>query len=92
MPASRGTTPRSAPSAEENDERWDEEVWISRFDPAWPMYFADPYSPLAVPHLARIRAEVRINMAMSTAWSGDVDHFDDVDILASLAGSNARPW
>jgi proline iminopeptidase len=72
--------------AEEDDEQWDEEIWIARFDPAWPMYFADPYSPLSAPHLARIRAEVRINMAMSTAWFGDVHHFDGVDILPSLAG------
>jgi pimeloyl-ACP methyl ester carboxylesterase len=70
--------------AEENEEQWDEEAWISRFDPAWPMYFADPYSPITVPHLVRIRAEVRINMAMSTAWFGDVDHFDGIDILPSL--------
>ena len=68
------------------DEEWDEETWISRFDPAWPMYFADPGSPLAVPHLARVRAEVRSNRTMSNAWFGDVHHFDDVDILPSLAG------
>lgn len=74
--------------AEENEEQWDEEAWISRFDPAWPMYFADPYSPLSAPHLARIRAEVRINMAMSTAWFGDAGHFDDIDILPSLAAVN----
>jgi pimeloyl-ACP methyl ester carboxylesterase len=40
--------------AEEDDEKWDEQIWISRFDPAWPMYFADPYSPLSAPHLAHI--------------------------------------
>ena len=72
--------------AEEDDEDWDEETWISRFDPAWPMYFADPSSPLAVSHLARVRAEVRMNRAMNKAWFGDVQHFDDVDILPSLAG------
>ena len=41
---------------------------------------ADPSSP----HLARIRAEVRINMAMSTGWFGDVHHFYGIDILPSL--------
>jgi len=39
-----------------------------------------------VPHLARIGAEVRINMAINNAWFGAVHHFDDVDILPSLAG------
>lgn len=74
-------------AAEENhDEEWDEETWIARFDPAWPMYFADPYSPLAAPHLARIRAQVRMNMTMSNAWFGDVHHFDGIDILPCLAG------
>jgi proline iminopeptidase len=72
--------------AEADDEKRDEETWISRFDPAWPMYFADPYWPLAAPHLARVRGEVRMNVAMSNAWFGDVHHFDDVDILPSLAG------
>jgi proline iminopeptidase len=75
----------SALAEEENHEGWDEETWISRFDPAWPMYFADPYSPLAAPHLARVRAEVRMNIAMSDAWFGDVHHFDAIDILPSLA-------
>jgi proline iminopeptidase len=69
----------------EEGEGWDEETWISRFDPAWPMYFADPGSPLAVPHLARVRAEVRSNRVMSNAWFGDVHHFDQIDILPSLA-------
>jgi len=71
---------------EDDDQGWDEETWISRFDPAWPMYFADPDSPLAVPHLARVRAEVRMNTVMNNAWFGDVPHYDDVDILPSLAG------
>ena len=71
--------------AEADDEEWDEETWISRFDPAWPMYFADPGSPLAVPHLERVRAEVRSNRAMSNAWFGGVHHFDHIDILPSLA-------
>ena len=71
---------------EEDGEVWDEQTWIARFDPAWPMYFADPDSTLAVPHLARVRAEVRSNRAMNNAWFGDVHHFDDVDILPSLAG------
>jgi pimeloyl-ACP methyl ester carboxylesterase len=75
-----------------DDEEADEQTWISRFDPAWPVYFADPDSPLAGPHLARVRAEVRSNRAMSNAWFGDVHHFDKVDILPSLAGSGARPW
>ena len=68
-----------------DDEEWDEATWISRFDPAWPMYFADPRSPLAVPHLARVRAEVRSNRVMSNAWFGHANHFDDIDILPSLA-------
>jgi len=69
-----------------DDGERDEETWISRFDPAWPMYFADPGSPLSAPHLARVRAEVRSNRVMSNAWFGGVHHFDDVDILPSLAG------
>jgi len=69
----------------EDDTGWDEETWVSRFDAAWPMYFADPYAPLALPHLARVRAEVRSNRVMSTAWFGDVHHFDGIDILPSLA-------
>ena len=68
-----------------DDEEWDEETWISGFDPAWPMYFADPCSPLSAPHLARVRAEVRSNRVMSNAWFGGVHHFDDIDILPSLA-------
>ena len=71
--------------AEADDEEWDEETWISRFDPVWPMYFADPGSPLAVPHLERVRAEVRSNRTMSNAWFGGVHHFDHIDILPSLA-------
>ena len=39
-----------------------------------------------MPHLARIGAEVRINMAINNAWFGAVHHFDDVDILPSLVG------
>jgi proline iminopeptidase len=74
--------------AEENEgpgEQTDEETWISRFDPAWPMYFADPYSRLSAPHLARVRAEVRRNAVMDNAWFGDVHHFDSINILPSLA-------
>ena len=77
---------RALAEEEDHGQGWDEETWISRFDPAWPMYFADPYSPLAAPHLARVRAEVRSNRAMSNAWFGGVHHFDDIDILPSLAG------
>jgi proline iminopeptidase len=76
---------RALAEEDDPDQGWDEETWISRFDPAWPMYFADPSSPLAVPHLVRVRAEVRMNLAMSRAWFGDC-HFDDIDILPSLAG------
>jgi proline iminopeptidase len=71
--------------AEADEEERDERVWISGFDPAWPMYFADPYSPLSAAHLARVRAEVRMNMAMSNAWFGGGQHFDHIDILPSLA-------
>jgi proline iminopeptidase len=67
------------------DKETDEETWVSRFDPAWPMYFADPDSPLSAPHLARVRAEVRMNMAMHRAWFGSAHHFDNVDILPALA-------
>jgi pimeloyl-ACP methyl ester carboxylesterase len=84
-PASRGTRPLSAPSPRSTTRARDEETWISRFDPAWPMYFTDPSSPLAGPHLARVRAEVRSNRAMDQAWFGEVHHFDDIDILPSLA-------
>jgi proline iminopeptidase len=69
----------------EQDEEWDEETWISHFEPACPMYFADPDSPLAAPHLTRVKAEVRMNRAMNNAWFGHVHHFDDVDILPALA-------
>ena len=69
----------------EEDEEWAEETWIACFDPVWPMYFADPDSPLSAPQLARVRAEVRINRAMNHAWFGDVHHFDGIDILPSLA-------
>ena len=62
----------------------DEEVQLTRFDPAWPLYFADPDSFAAAPHLARIRAELRWNVTMSDAWFGDDTHFDAVDILPSL--------
>lgn len=55
------------------------------FDPAWPMYFADPDSQLSSPHLTRIRTEVRTNLEMQDAWVGDVHHFDDIDILPSLS-------
>jgi proline iminopeptidase len=73
--------------AEEDEEEWDEEEpWIRHFDPAWPMYFTDPAAPLAAAHLARVRTEARINVAMANAWFGDAHHFDDVDILPSLAG------
>ena len=62
----------------------DEEVQLTRFDPAWPLYFADPDSFAAAPHLARIRAELRWNVTMSDAWFGDDTHFDAVDIVPSL--------
>ena len=71
-----------------SDKDIDEETWVSLFDPAWPMYFADPGSPLSAPHLARVRAEVRMNLALNNAWFGDVHHFDNVDILPSLAAVN----
>jgi len=49
--------------------------------------FADyPLADPSSPHLARIRAEVRINMAMSTGWFGDVHHFYGIDILPSPHG------
>jgi pimeloyl-ACP methyl ester carboxylesterase len=31
--------------------------------------------------MARFRTEVRMNLAMSSAWFGDVHHFDDIDVL-----------
>ena len=68
-----------------DDTERDEQTWISRVDPAWHLYFADPSSRLSAPHLARIRTEVRMNMAMHYAWFGDIHRFDDVDILPSLA-------
>ena len=75
--------------AEEDGKEWDgEETWISHFDPAWPMYFADPNAPLSAPHLARVRAEVRRNMTMSNAWFGHAHHFDDINILPSLTAVN----
>ena len=70
---------------EAGDQEIDEETWAARFDPAWPMYFADPSSPLSAPHLARVRAEVRMNLAINNAWFGDAHHFDKVDILPTLA-------
>jgi proline iminopeptidase len=72
-------------AGDERDDDSDEQSWISGFDPAWPLYFADPDSQLAAPHLARIRAEVRMNMALYDSWFGGVHHFDDTDILPSLA-------
>jgi len=81
-----GAAVRALTEEEEHAQGWDEEIWISRFDPAWPMYFADPDSPRAAAHLARVRAEVRMNLRMNNAWFGDGPHFDDVDILPSLAG------
>jgi len=69
---------------EEGNQETDEATWASRFDPAWPMYFADPGSPLSAPHLARFRAEVRMNLAMNNAWFGDIHHFDNINILPSL--------
>ena len=72
--------------AEEGGTEWDdEEAWIAQFNPTCPMYFADPYSPLAAPHLARARAEVRKNLALFNAWFGHVHHFDGINILPSLA-------
>ena len=70
---------------EDDDEGCDEETWLTHFDPAWPMYFANPDAARAAPRLARIRAEVRINNAMNHAWFGTVHHFDHIDILPSLA-------
>jgi pimeloyl-ACP methyl ester carboxylesterase len=72
--------------AEEDYQGWEEKTWKTRRDPAWPMYFADPSSPMAAPHLAQFRAEVRMNLAVSRAWFGDVHHFDDINILPSPAG------
>jgi len=57
----------------------------ARFDPVWPLYFSDPASALAAPHLARIRREVRLNVEMSDAWYGDEYSFDDVNVLPELA-------
>jgi proline iminopeptidase len=73
-------------ATEESGGELDEATWITHFDPAWPMYFTDPGSPLAAPHLARVRAQVRMNMTMHNAWFGGLHHFDNVDILPSLAG------
>jgi proline iminopeptidase len=70
---------------EASGQEIDEETWAARFDPAWPMYFGDPSSRLSAPHLARLRAEVRMNLAINNAWFGNTHHFDNVDILPSLA-------
>lgn len=66
------------------DAALDEEAANRRFDPAWPLYFADPGSTVAAPHLARIRTEIRMNLDMERAWFGQPERFDDVNILPAL--------
>ncbi len=66
------------------DRETDEQAWATRVYPTWPMYFSDPGSPMSAPHLARVRAEARMNLAMNHAWFGRVHHFDNIDILPSL--------
>lgn len=63
----------------------DEAGTIAVFDPAWPLYFADPGSALAAPHLARIRREVRWNVEMDHAWFRGPHHFDAIDILPAMS-------
>jgi proline iminopeptidase len=55
---------------------------ISRFSPAWPLYFADPESEVARDHIARIRRELRWNLDFGRAWDPD----PDVDLRPVLSG------
>lgn len=43
-------------------EGMSEAEWTAWFGRHWPVYFADPESPLARPHVDRIRRECRMNM------------------------------
>jgi hypothetical protein len=54
------------------------------------MYFADPSSPMATAHLARIRANM-YESGYIPHRPGDGHHFDDIDILPSLAAGGACP-
>ena len=69
---------------DELDATGDEEAWLAGYFPLWPLYFADPESPLSAPLLARFRTEMRYNLDMSNAWTGKEHYFDDIDILPSL--------
>jgi proline iminopeptidase len=55
-----------------------EEVWAAWWRRRFPIYFADPESALAWPHVERVRREVRMNM--------DADCYDDdaVDLRPEL--------
>jgi proline iminopeptidase len=73
---------------EENDAEStaDEETSNRNFLTAWPVYFADPTSATSAPHVARVRAQVRMNLEMSNAWFAEPHAFDSgVNILPSLA-------
>lgn len=62
-----------------------EEAQRAAWDPAWPMFFANPESSLSATHIARLKEEVRTNVAMEDAWLGDIHHFDHINIVPSLA-------
>jgi proline iminopeptidase len=48
-----------------------EATWAARFRRHWPVYFSEPESDIARPHVERIRRECRMNM--------DVRHYDDAE-------------
>ena len=52
----------------------------ARFERCWPLYFADPDTPVARPHVERLQRETRWNLPASEAWSTE----PDLDLLPEL--------
>ena len=59
-------------------EEMSEEEWVARFGRLWPVYFSEPESDLARPHVERVRRECRMNM--------ETRHYDDdgIDVRPML--------
>ena len=62
----------------------DEREAREAFDPVWPLYFADPASPLAREHVDRIRREVRMNLDVGVAWDRVFENLDYRPLLRAI--------
>jgi len=61
-----------------------EEEEVRAFDPAWPLYFAEPDSPRARSHIARLVREARWNGDAGRAWDDATEAADHRPTIAGV--------